>query len=333
MPAHSFAGPLISVIVVNYNSGNNLIKCLKMLAAQNFEHFEAIVLDNGSSDGSFQTAIGEIKDNRFRFDKFECNLGFAAASNRGASLAQGPWIACLNPDAFPEQDWLRELWRATQHFPDADMFGSVQILADQPGLLDGDGDVYFCLGLSWRGGYRQKTGVALPDGEIFSPCAAAALYRRERFLSLNGFCEDFFCYMEDVDLAFRWRLAGGRAIQVSRAVVQHVGGASGGRPPTFARFHGVRNAIWTYFRNMPGPLFWLLLPGHAGLQIVLLAQGTCSGQFVATLSGILAAMRALPAIWRQRKKIQARATVPPRQIYSTLDWNPLNLLKRRNRRL
>ena len=58
----------------------------------------------------------------------------------------------------------------------------------------------------------------MTEGEVFSPCAAAALYRRNVFLAVGGFDKAFFCYGEDVDLAFRLRLMGGRCMSVARAV-------------------------------------------------------------------------------------------------------------------
>ena len=97
-------------------------------------------------------------------------------------------------------------------------------------------------------------------GEIFAPCAAAALYRRAAFLEAGGFDEHFFCYMEDVDLGFRLRLLGYRCGYAPAAIVHHVGsGTTGARSP-FTVYHGHRNLVWTYVKNMPTPWFWLYLP-------------------------------------------------------------------------
>ena len=66
--------------------------------------------------------------------------------------------------------------------------------------------------------------------EVFSPCAAAALYRREALTEVGGFDEDYFCYMEDVDLGFRLRLAGHCSLYVPQSIAHHVGsGVTGGQ--------------------------------------------------------------------------------------------------------
>jgi GT2 family glycosyltransferase len=87
----------------------------------------------------------------------------------------------------------------------------------------------------------------------------------------GNFDEDFFCYFEDVDLGFRLRLSGYRCLFVPGAVAQHVGsGTSGGQHSDFATYHGHRNIVWTFVKNMPGVLFWLLLPLHLALNVVTL---------------------------------------------------------------
>lgn len=83
----------------------------------------------------------------------------------------------------------------------------------------------------------------------------------EKFLgAAGGFDEDFFCYTEDVDLGFRLRLYGHRCLYVPAPVVEHVGSGITGTRSEFQLYHGHRNLVWTYVKNMPGRLFWLYLP-------------------------------------------------------------------------
>ena len=95
------AAPTIAVIIVNYNSGAWLQRCVTALAQQTFADFEAIILDNASSDGSFSLAETP-PDGRFRFIGGATNLGFAAGNNLAIAATTAPWIATLNPDAIPE---------------------------------------------------------------------------------------------------------------------------------------------------------------------------------------------------------------------------------------
>jgi N-acetylglucosaminyl-diphospho-decaprenol L-rhamnosyltransferase len=128
-------------------------------------------------------------------------------------------------------------------------FTSLQMVADEPGLMDGAGDVMTSAGIPFRGGYRRRRPADLAEGEVFSACGAATLIDRDLFLGLGGFDERFFCYCEDVDLGYRLRLAGETTLLLPAAVVEHVGSASTGVRSDFSIFHGSRNRIWTFIKN------------------------------------------------------------------------------------
>ena len=109
---------------------------------------------------------------------------------------------------------------AARHNPEYSFFASKLISADNPRVLDGAGDNYHVSGLVWRRGHGNTAqGEMNAPREVFAPCAAAALYRRSALIDVGGFDEDFFCYVEDVDLGFRLRLAGHRCLYVPQAVV------------------------------------------------------------------------------------------------------------------
>ncbi len=323
----------VRVIVVNYNGGDHLAGALAALAAQTMDDFEAVVLDNASSDDSFERAKRTISDPRIRFVEAGANLGFAAGNNRGAQGAATPWLATLNPDAYAEPCWLEALRRATEDHPEVAVFGSTQIDFSDPTRLDGCGDVYGFAGVPWRGGYKQPLAALPPDGETFSACAAAALFRRDAFEAVGGFDESFFCYVEDVDLGYRLRLAGHRCRQVSSARILHVGGASAGVRSNFARFHGVRNNIWTFVMNTPSWLFWLLLPVHLGLNALHLASASRRGFGSVVLRAQVAALAGLPRVWNVRRQTQSRRVVSTFAMARMLDWSPSAMLRQRPGRL
>lgn len=250
------------------------------------------------------------------------NSGFAAANNQAihASL-DFEWIALLNPDAFPEPDWLARLIEASVKNPEYDAFGSRQLMAENPTLLDGDGDVYHLSGLIWRDGYSKPVASAssVPHA-IFAPCAAAALYRRAALMAVGGFDEDFFCYVEDVDLGFRLRLNGYQCLQVPGAVVHHIGsGSSGGHQNDMAVYHGHRNLVWCFVKNMPIPLFWLLLPVHLVMTAVVLGVLLLRGQGRVVLQAKRDALKGIPKMWRKRTISATTQTASSGQIWKMLD--------------
>ena len=177
--------------------------------------------------------------------------------------------------------------------------------AGHPDTLDGTGDVYHVSGLGWRRDHGKKESQAIgQDGEIFAPCAAAALYRRDILLEVGGFDETFFCYFEDVDLAFRLRLKGYRCYYISSARVRHVGSAITGRRSDFSIYHGHRNLVWAYFKNMPSPLVWFYLPLHVVLNIWTVIAYCIYGRAGAILRAKRDAIAGLRRILSVRKRVQ-----------------------------
>ena len=162
-----------------------------------------------------------------------------------------------------KENWLEKLADAARRFPDTAMFASTQICLNDPDLLDGAGDNYFFLGVPWRGGHGQPVSRRPEFGECFSPCGAAAMIRKDCFLGQGGFDREYFCYCEDVDLAFRLRLSGERCLYIPDAQVWHKGSAISGKNSKFTVFLGTRNLVWTYFKNMPLAMLVLTYPVHA----------------------------------------------------------------------
>jgi GT2 family glycosyltransferase len=314
----------ITVVVLNYNAGAYLIACVEALTVQTYKNFHAIIVDNGSSDSSFKNTWENVSDPRFEFVALGENHGFARGNNLAVQRVTAPLVALLNPDAIPSPDWLEKLNAAQHRYSDAKSFGSLQLDFNDPLQLDGAGDNYLAVGVPWRGGHGHKasTGDAQLEGEVFSACAAAALYRTEAFVAAGGFDEDYFCYVEDVDIGFRLRLYGGVCMQIPSAVVHHAGGvSSGSKRSEFAVYHGIRNLVWTFFKNMPGPLFWPLLPVHLGALFLLLVKASLRGEGACVARGLRDAICELPTVWKKRKTIQDQRQTSVACIAKALVWN------------
>ncbi len=320
LPLSQLNNPLVSIIVLNWNGASILSRCLNAIAAQTFRDFELIVIDNASTDQSIEGI--ESRWPGLRLLALDHNLDFAVANNRGAAIARGEWLAFLNNDAFPESAWLAELIHAASDNRKISFFSSRIIYADQPDQLQNSGDVYHISGFAWpRDNHQNIAQAQRGSAEVFSPCAAAAFYKRKPFLEVNGFDEDFRSHLEDIDLGFRLRLRGHRCLYVPQAVVAHIGSASYGFESDRAVYQVQRNVIWSFWANMPGYLFWLYLPVHLVANLVFLIYYSARGQFRPVWKAKWDALAALPAILRKRKLIQKNRTVPPSEINRVLNHN------------
>ncbi|MBD3768939.1 MAG: glycosyltransferase family 2 protein [Rhodobacterales bacterium] len=326
-PDETAAVPVFSVVIVNYNGGAYVQAALDSLTRQTRRDFEVIVIDNASSDGSVDnletsglpafTLLAETE-----------NHGYARGTNISVAQARGEWIVCLNPDAVADPAYLEQIASGIARNPAVNMFASAQYRMEMPSILDGAGDAYLIFGLPWRGGFGRPATEMPDEGESFSPCGAGAIFNRERFLRSGGFVEEFFCFCEDVELGFRMRLAGEKCVFLPGAVIHHVGGGLSGRASEFSTYHGNRNRIWTYARNMPSLLFWPTLPGHVVLSSYVLARSVLNGRFPATWRGMRDGMKGAMRM-RKAGNDDRKHHASLWQLARAMAWNPFRMSQRR----
>jgi GT2 family glycosyltransferase len=251
--------PVVSVIVPNWNGRHLLPTCLDALSAQTWQDFEIIVVDNGSTDDSVKwlqehwPSVQVIANSE--------NLGFAAAVNQGVQASAATFVATLNNDTQVEPGWLAALAGAIESEARVGMCASKMLFAHRLGTINSAGVRVdrACMAWDWLGGEPDvNQGTELV--EVFGACAGAALYRRVMLEEIGGFDQDFFMYLEDVDVAWRARLAGWRCLYVPAARVLHRHSASSVEGSPFKNLYSGRSKIWLVIKNYPFPAGLLYLP-------------------------------------------------------------------------
>lgn len=320
--------PRFSVIIVNYNGSGYLQRAIDSLSRQTFTDFETLIVDNASVDQSF-TKLDTSALSSVTMMPQDDNLGFAKGNNVAAAEAKGEWLALLNPDAEADPDWLEKIVEASERHPGINMFASAQFDSADPDRLDGAGDCYLAFGIPWRGGFGRSAEELPAEGECFSPCGAAAIFRASLYAEHGGFDETLFCFCEDVDLGYRLRLRGETCVFLPDARILHAGGGLSGRSSDFSVRHGARNRLWVYLKNTPPLLLWATLPGHVALSLLILFRGTMTGRFGSTFAGMKEGLAGLGPVLRERKKVQAVRTTSSREAARAMSWNLLVMFKRK----
>ena len=320
------ANPEFSIIIVTHNSNYYLVECMKALTTQRNKNFEIIIVDNNSNEDLIN--FDNFNSLEIKIIKLEKNFGFAAANNIGAKRAIGKWLITLNPDAIPDDNWLSEIEVGIKRYPKNKIFGSKQLKYDNPSKLDGAGDHYHCTGIAWRGGEGDSAETILEDAVVMSPCAAAAIYHRDIYVSMGGMAEYFFCYYEDVDLGLRFRLLGHETIQLAGAKVRHVGSTTAGKNSKFIKYYVSRNRIWTFIRCVPGLLFAVCLPLLILSIVTRLCFSIFAGDTSTKLKAFFDAFRRLLRIWNDRKVIQKARKSSVLQFGSDMTWSIGKLILR-----
>lgn len=225
------ARPLVSVIIVLYNSAEHIGPCLKSLSSLECARLEVVMVDNGSEDESVRLAREGAREAGLSsvISVLPRNRGFAAAVNHGFSLSRGEVVLLLNPD--------------TEVYPDA-VSALVEAMRDQTvgvagcKVYDPDGKtVQHAGGYVRDNGLTMHYGVGQPDSAQFEEMkdvayvtGAALAVRRDVFLRAGKLDPGYFpAYFEEVDLCLRVRRLGYRVAYVPGAKVVHHESVTTGR--------------------------------------------------------------------------------------------------------
>lgn len=294
---------MISIIIPNYNGAKYLGPCLDSIYAQSYDKFEVIVVDNGSIDDSADF-IREYYPDVFVIQN-DRNLGFSEAVNRGIKKATGELIFLLNNDTILRQDCLFHLFSFSLQYPNHAMFATKMVYPD--GRINSAGICLSITGAAWdRGGGESDQGQYDGCCEIFGPCGGAALYRKEIFNEIGDFDRDFFMYMEDVDFAFRAKIAGYSCLYVPSAKVIHYHGGTAGIGTPFAVYYGNRNLIWCSLKNLPFILLLFLFPFIIVRNIMIICYYFSKGMGRTALRARIDAIKGAVKIIDKRNQVKRR---------------------------
>jgi GT2 family glycosyltransferase len=328
----AFEHDLASVVIPNWNGKRFLSGCLDSLREQTYNKLEIIIVDNGSVDGSVEFIKEQYPE--VKLIVFDHNTGFSVAVNKGIVESKGEFIALLNNDTVVDQNWLLELVNAMRAHPEIASAGCKMLSYDDHTLLDGAGDGYRRGGLPGRIGHRERdTGRFDVPRYIVGACGGAALYRRYLFADIGLFDEDYFAYLEDVDLGLRAQIAGYKCLYVPTSIVYHLGcGTTGsGYNPLVVRLSS-QNNLNTIIKNIPLPLLFKFVPHIVYWQLYYLAVVTVRAHQIAPwFEGAFKAISLLPKMLKKREHIVRKRRVTLRYLENIIVQSERDLNESRNR--
>jgi len=306
-PASAKAGghpPNLSVVIVTHDSAAALRRTLPAIVAELRPGDELIVSDNGSSDGTTDL-VAELAPGAKMLARRD-NPGFAVACNAGAAVAGGELLLFLNPDNVVAPGFRDAIERPLIA---ARGWGAWQglVTADDGAAINSRGGVVHFTGIAWAGGAGRPRGEApSAPGQVGFPSGACLAIPRQHWEMLGGFSAPCFLYHEDTDLGLRLRLAGLAAGIEPEAVSDHDYEFDKGP----AKWRWLERNRWaTILRTYPTRLLVALLPALLATELALLAVAAAGGWLGQKLRANADVVAALPRLLRERRAIQAAATI------------------------
>ena len=230
------AFPLISVVIVNFNAGDWLCKCVHAVLQSNLP-MEVFVADNGSTDRSLTLLRATFaRETRLRICENKVNLGFAKGNNNILPMTSGEYVLLLNPDCVVQADVLKRMCQAMQDYPDAGLASC--LVKNTDGSIQANSRRF--IPTPWRSLMRilhvdmlfsrgvgiNNTGQ-LPTKPIFVEGISGAfmLVRRSALQQVGALDEGYFLHCDDLDWFVRFQHAGWKLLFVPDVYVVHTKGA------------------------------------------------------------------------------------------------------------
>lgn len=310
---------MIYISILNLNKPLLAIACINSILKSSFKNFEIYLLDNGS----IPSEIDEIKEHfqkekTIKYFKSDKNLGFAGGNNfllekiiPKASSAD--LILFLNNDTEIPNNFLQIISKSANPQNKEEMITVRMMQLNNKKEIDN-------LGVS-----VHKTGLGInrknPKKDIlFGPSGGCAAFTVNCLKLIHQktneyFDPNYFCYAEDVDLAWRGLLLGFKPKYIDNAICYHKGGAtSGGNFNKFIMYHTLRNQLFNLVKNMPTGLFFRYSLQIIGFQIALLIRYLFSSKIGTLLSVYKDFFKYLPSLIKKRKIIQKTRKISTKEL-------------------
>jgi GT2 family glycosyltransferase len=296
----------ISIVVVDHRAEALLLDCLAHVeAARAGLETELIVVEN-ASDGRTAAAVRERHPDAVVLEERE-NTGFSPAVVRAIAASRGEWVALVNNDANLAPDALARLLAAGEADPRIGSVAAQVRFSGRPDVVNSAGIVVDRLGVAYE--RLAGAGVAAADGagrEVFGATACVALYRRAMLEAIGGFDASFFAYLEDVDVAWRARAAGWRAVYEPRALAHHRGSASSREGSAFKYRLVGRNRMRLLAKNATTAQLRRYGPAMLLFDLAYVVFAGVTGRTLAPLQGRLEGLRE----WRRYRAAGAATRGP-----------------------
>lgn len=271
----------IAIIIVTYNAEEYIKDCLGSLFETLPKNLDAkvLVVDNNSEDKTIE--IIKSYFNQVELLENNVNLGFAAGNNAAIhqALEQGAeYLYLLNQDTICVAGWLAQALKVMEGDKKIASAQSLLLLYPQKELINSRGNEIHYLGFGFSGGYRKRQATIdkRQAREITYASGAAVLLRASALRESGLFNEKFFMYHEDLDLGWRFKLAGYKNVLAPQSIIYH--------KYEFSRsikkyYYMERNRFWTLLVNYRIPTLFLIAPALALMNFGLLASALCGGWF------------------------------------------------------
>ena len=333
--------PLVSIVILNWNEGERIQRCLEHVFNQSYPHLQVIIVDNGSTDGSTEVLISKW-GNKVTITHNSENLGFPKGMNQGIANSHGKYVLLLNADLYLSPTFIEQAVNAMEHFKESKIGILSPILfkhQDGKNTNEIDSVGLFLLPYHTMTGSQNKT----KSEYVFGPAGAAMFLSRKLLEDVqlpNGDYLDsaYFLYGEDIELYLRAQLMGWKCLFQPIIAGWNIGSASVGakkmiNKPDFFQVHAIKNRFFTILTCYPLCLWVRTLPWNILADMGIVGFSITTGRWRLLRNwfrAVVITIQTLSRLLRKRRWLQSQRRVSCKYLRSLYvkqsSWDTLRSL-------
>jgi GT2 family glycosyltransferase len=299
--------PLVSVVIVNYNSGTYLEACVTSVIHSTYPRKELIIVDNASNDESITQA--EALYPEASIVRNPVNLGYSGGGNIGIAKAKGEFVVVMNPDTVVDQRWLDRLVDAAGRYPRAAFFQPKILLMDDQRMLNSAGNMIHIAGFGvCRGIGTPDEGRFEEELEVCYASGACVLARREAVREIGPMDRLFFAYGEDKDWGWRGLMMGWQSMYIPSSRILHKWSPVLGHSPR--KFYLLEfERILSIWKNYSRRTILILAPLLFLVEVSVLLHAIFNGWLPEKVRSYSDLLKIRGALKSGRRSLQARRLI------------------------
>jgi GT2 family glycosyltransferase len=309
---NEFTGPLISIVILNYNAEKFLDECISSIYKTEKINFEIILVDNASTDKSYRECTQKFPGIKLIENKK--NLGYCEGNNVGIRASKGEFIVVLNPDTVVTPTWLSELIHTYQENGEGIYQPKILATTDHDMLLS-SGQFIQLFGFGYSRGKGEKHIQENNGIEKIGYASGTCLFTSKAILEKLEYFDPFlFAYHDDLDLCWRAAMFGISSFYVPTSVIFHPIEGYSFKWSKFKFYLMERNRQYCLLTHFTNSSYLKMLPSLILVDIAVSLFYLKKGMFITKIKTSLNILKNLRKISKKYKKIQSNRTSSDKEI-------------------
>ena len=302
---------LISIVIVNYETGDILLECVKSIVDSDYKNVEIILVDNNSKDQGYRKVKKMFP--QIILVENEENLGYCGGNNVGIEKSRGEYIVILNPDTVVTPRWLHGLISGYERLGDG-LYQPKLLSYFHKDRINTAGNWIQIMGFGFSSGKGKKDQSRFDEEKRIGFASGACLLTKKDVISKIGVFDDFlFAYHDDLDLGWRAAKMGIKSYYVPSSVVYHAESLvfAWGKKKYFLL---ERNRWYCLLVHYSRKTLYKILPSLILVEILMLGYYLSKGMIGEKISGYASIIRNLGRIKQKYLEMESIRRVSDAEI-------------------